>query len=207
MFKNIFFLYLGIIFIIAAIALYFVFFQLNVIKTAPAVSSNFNISKINYTIENDSYVSNNINFTFTSFFSPWYLSNEFSGKAYNSLIFIPAITNQSNPFQLSNSVYLQFLVNSTNLSLLQTRNSIISNLINFNPDINYTLKNITIDGLKGNQIAVINSSLLNTTYFDFTVNDSTLYLFVLFSSNNALTNSAVSAFFELLKTVSIKPLN
>ncbi len=206
MFKKVLFLYLGLVFIIAALALYLVFFQLNLIKPVSMVPSNINTSQVNYAIKNNTYISKDINFTFTSFFSPWNLSNEFTGKSYNSLIFIPTAINQSNPFQLSNSVYLEFLVNSTNLSLLQTRNSIISNLLGFNPNINYTLKNITIGGLNGNEIAVTNSSFLNTTYFAFAVNDSTLYSFVLFSSNNVLKNSAVSSFLELLKTVSIKPI-
>ena len=207
MFKRTLYLYVGIALIIASVALYLGFFQLNALKLvsiSPSKSSPTKLSSVNYSIKNNSYISKNINFTFTSFFSPWSLSNEFSGKAYSSLIFIPTITNQSNPFQLSNPVYLQFLVNSTNLSLLQTRKSIISNLMGFSPNINYTLKNITIGGLTGNEISVINSSFLNTTYFAFAVNNSILYSFVLFSSNNSLTNSAVSSFFELLKTVSIK---
>ncbi len=210
MIKRTLYLYIGVVLIIAALVLYFGFFRLSVqkqVSTVPSKPSTTQLYPINYSISNDSYVSKDINFTFTSFFSPWNQSSEFLGNAYNNLIFIPTITNQSNPFELSRPVYVQFFVNSTNLSLSQTRSQLISNIMQSNSKVNYTLKNITIGGFNGNEIEILNSSFINTTYFAFTVNNNILYSFVLFSSNYTLTGPAVDAFSEMLKTVSIHPVN
>ncbi|MCL4362034.1 MAG: hypothetical protein OH338_02720 [Candidatus Parvarchaeota archaeon] len=210
MIKKTLYLYFGVALIIAALVLYFGFFRLSVqkpVSTIPSKPSTTQIYTINYSINNDSYVSKDINFTFTSFFSPWNKSSEFLGNAYNNLIFIPTATNQSNPFELSRPVYLQFLVNATNLSLSQTRSQVISDILQLNSNANYTVKNITISGFNGNEIEILNSSFINTTYFAFTVNNNTLYSFVLFSSNYTLTGPAVNAFSEMLKTVSIHSVN
>ena len=120
MFRRVLYLYAGIVLIIAALFIYFLFFQLNTFKAVPTQVSkppSIQVSPINYTVKNDTYLSRDINFTFTDFFVPWNESYTFVENAYNSLIFIPTVTNQSNPFEISRPVYLQLFVNSTNLSL------------------------------------------------------------------------------------------
>ena len=210
MFRRVLYLYAGIVLIIAALFIYFLFFQLNTFKAVPTQVSkppSIQVSPINYTVKNDTYLSRDINFTFTDFFVPWNESYTFVENAYNSLIFIPTVTNQSNPFEISRPVYLQLFVNSTNLSLSQTQSQTISEILQFNNKTNYTLKNITIGGFRGVEIKVLNSSFINTSYFAFTVNNNTLYSFVLFSSNYSLTSQAVNAFSQILKTVSIHSVN
>ena len=210
-FKKTLYLYAGVALIIAAVILYFGFFQSSALKSVPTVtsnSSNIQIYPIKYSISNNSYVSSDVNFTFTSFFSPWNQSSNTFSNTYNSLTLIPTITDQSNPFKLARPVYLQFSVSSTPLSLSQIQSQIISYITQVTQKTNYSLENITIGGFNGSEIKVANNSFTNATlYFAFTVTNSTLYSFTLLSLNYTLTNQAVSAFSEILKTVSIYPVN
>ena len=77
----------------------FLFNQHVISKSSPLTYKTSNLTALNYKISGNNYISQDINFSFTSFFVPWNNSNLVVGQAYNSLIFIPVSANQTNPFQ------------------------------------------------------------------------------------------------------------
>lgn len=164
-----------------------------------------NVTALNYKVSGNNYISQDVNFSFTSFFVPWNNSNLVVGQAYNSLIFIPVSANQTNPFQSYSSTYLQFIVNKTNLTLNKTLELFISEIQGINSSIPYTVNKLDIGGFNGFIIKILNNSILNTTYYAFTVTDNRIFSFLLHSGNYSIFRIANASFLNILKTVKINP--